>query len=54
MNHMDPQGRSFQTDSHNPGDQGTTWTGLARVPAGETFGRNPTTGPQLAYNPTNP
>jgi hypothetical protein len=24
------------------------------VPAGETFSRNPQTGPQLAYNPSNP
>ncbi len=54
LNHLDPQGRLLETDPHVPGDQGPTWTGLSRVPPGETFSRNPTTGPQLARNPSNP
>ena len=41
-NHADPQGRSIVSDAHTPGAQGTTWSGLSRVPAGETFSRNPT------------
>jgi hypothetical protein len=41
-------------DAHTPGYQGPTFKGRAHVPAGETFTRNPTTGPQLAYNPNNP
>jgi hypothetical protein len=52
LNYLDPEGRNFATDSHTPGDQGTTFKGRARVPAGETFTRNPTTGLQLPYNPT--
>jgi virulence factor Mce-like protein len=54
LNYADPQHRLFATDPHTPGDQGPTYHGLARVPAGETFSREPTTGPQLPYNPTNP
>lgn len=54
LNHFDPQGRNFATDSHTPGDQGPTFAGRTRVPTGETFTRNPQTGPQLAYNPSNP
>ncbi len=54
LNYFDPLHRSFVTDNHTPGDQGPTFSGRARVPAGETFSRNPQTGPQLAYNPTNP
>jgi virulence factor Mce-like protein len=54
LNHLDPLHRDFATDAHNPGDQGPTYAGRARVPAGETFSRNPQTGPQLPYNPTNP
>jgi ABC-type transporter Mla subunit MlaD len=41
------------TDPHTPGDQGTTWTGRARVPAGETYSRNPQFGPQLTPVPGN-
>jgi ABC-type transporter Mla subunit MlaD len=47
QNSLDPQGRALVTDAHTPGSQGTTWTGLAKVPAGETFTRNAQTGPQL-------
>jgi ABC-type transporter Mla subunit MlaD len=54
LNYSDPKARSLDTDPHTPGDQGTTWTGLARVPAGETYSRNPLYGPQLPFNPLNP
>jgi virulence factor Mce-like protein len=54
LNYLDPQGRNLATDPHTPGDQGPTFKGRSRVPNGETFTRNPQTGPQLAYNPTNP
>ena len=53
-NHGDPKGRSLVTDAYTPGAQGTTWSGLSRVPAGETFSRTPTVGPQLPYYPQNP
>ncbi len=53
QNFYDPQGREMVSDAHTPGDQGTTWTGLAHVPAGETFSREPTTGPQLPSVPGN-
>jgi virulence factor Mce-like protein len=54
LNHLDPQGRNFDTDPHTPGNQGPTYHGRPHVPAGETFSRNPTTGPQLPYIPQNP
>jgi len=54
LNHLDPQGRNLATDAHTPGDQGATYAGRTRVPAGETFTRNPTTGPQLPAVPQNP
>ncbi len=54
LNHLDPQGRDLGTDAHTPGDQGPTYAGRAHVPAGETFSRNPTTGPQLTSIPSNP
>jgi virulence factor Mce-like protein len=47
LNALDPQGRTLAVDAHTPGDQGPTFHGRARVPAGETFSRNPPTGPQL-------
>jgi virulence factor Mce-like protein len=53
LNYYDPQHRDLATDPHTPGDQGPTWTGLARVPKGETFSRSPQTGPQLAPVPGN-
>ncbi len=46
--------RLLGTDPHTPGDQGPTYKGRAHVPAGETFTRNPTTGPQLASVAGNP
>ena len=54
LNASDPQHRNLGTDQHIPGEQGQTWTGLAKVPPGETFTRNPSTGPQVPYNPSNP
>ncbi len=54
LNYFDPQHREIVTDQHTPGDQGPTFHGLARVPKGETFSRNPTTGPQTPYDPSNP
>jgi hypothetical protein len=54
LNHLDPQGRNLATDPHTPGDQGPTFAGRARVPAGETFTRKPQTGPQLVSVPENP
>jgi virulence factor Mce-like protein len=53
-NHLDPQNRQFATDPHNPGDQGTTFNGRTKVPAGETFSRAAQTGPQLPNIPSNP
>jgi virulence factor Mce-like protein len=54
FNYFDPQHRNFATDVHTPGDQGPTFHGLSRVPRGETFSRNPQSGPQVTYNPSNP
>ncbi|MBV9796935.1 MAG: MCE family protein [Solirubrobacterales bacterium] len=54
LNSADPEGRNLVVEPHTPGDQGPTFHGRAHVPAGETFSRNPTTGPQLPYNPSNP
>ncbi|MHB8689946.1 MAG: MlaD family protein [Solirubrobacteraceae bacterium] len=54
LNYFDPQGRKLGTDQHVPGNQGPTFSGQAHVPAGESFSRNPLTGPQTPYNPSNP
>jgi hypothetical protein len=54
LNYFDPQHRLWDTDQHTPGNQGPTYAGRARVPAGETFSRNPQIGPQTPFNPTNP
>jgi hypothetical protein len=53
-NHLDPQNRQFASDPHNPGSQGTTWNGRAKVPTGETFSRGAETGPNLPNIPQNP
>jgi virulence factor Mce-like protein len=53
LNALDPQHRNLVVDAHTPGSQGTTWAGLSHVPPGETFSRNPQTGPQLPYIPGN-
>ena len=47
QNVNDPQQRPFVSDAYTPGDQGTTWAGRPRVPAGETFSRIAQGGPQL-------
>ena len=53
--YLDHPGRpGLNSDAHTPGNQGPTWTGLPHVPKGETFTRNPQTGPQLPTVPTNP
>jgi phospholipid/cholesterol/gamma-HCH transport system substrate-binding protein len=54
FDYFDTQHRPIDLAAHTPGDQGITWTGLSHVPPGETFSRNPQTGPQLAFDPTNP
>jgi hypothetical protein len=54
LNHLDPANRDLATDAHTPGNQGPTFAGRSHVPAGETFSRNPTTGPQLTSVPSNP
>ncbi len=54
LNHFDPEHRNLDVDQHTPGDQGPTWAGRSRVPAGETFSRNPQTGPMTLPNPSNP
>jgi virulence factor Mce-like protein len=54
LNYYDPQHRNLGTDAHTPGLQGPTFSGRTHVPAGETFTRSPTTGPQLAAVPGNP
>jgi hypothetical protein len=45
----DSQGNPYRIifDPHSPGSQGSTFTGRARVPAGETFSREPQNGAQL-------
>jgi virulence factor Mce-like protein len=54
LNAFDPQHRNLGVDPHTPGDQGKTYDGVSHVPKGETFSRNPQTGPQLTPNPSNP
>ncbi len=54
LNSFDPLHRDLAIDPHTPGNQGPTFAGRGHVPAGETFSRNPTTGPQLVANPSNP
>jgi ABC-type transporter Mla subunit MlaD len=53
LNYFDPQQRNFGGDAHTPGNQGPTFAGGSHVPAGETFTRAPSTGPQLASVPGN-
>jgi hypothetical protein len=54
LNQFDPQGRKLALDPHTPGNQGPTFRGRARVPAGETFTRSPQTGPQLPSSASKP
>ncbi|HTX45905.1 MAG TPA: hypothetical protein VMD48_06500, partial [Solirubrobacteraceae bacterium] len=51
VNYFDPQHRELAGDPHTPVDVGTTFNGKARVPKGETYSRNPETGPQLPNIP---
>jgi len=51
LNSFDPQHRELGIDPHTSGDVGTTFNGKARVPKGETYSRNPETGPQLPTAP---
>ena len=51
LNQFDPEHRNLALDPHTPGNQGPTFHGRARVPTGETFSRNPSTGPQLPTKP---
>lgn len=53
LNYYDPQHRDFDSDAHTPGLQGPTFKGRDRVPAGETYSREPKTGPQLPPVPGN-
>ena len=53
LNTLDPKNRTLVSDQYTPGSQGTTWTGLTRVPTGETFSRRPLTGPQTPVIPGN-
>jgi virulence factor Mce-like protein len=53
LNFYDPQQRLLASDPHTPGNQGPTFAGRSRVPAGETYSRAPTTGPQLPSVPGN-
>jgi virulence factor Mce-like protein len=54
LNHGDPQHRLFGTDAHDPIVLGTTFTGRARVPAGETFSQNPQIGQAAPEFPGEP
>jgi virulence factor Mce-like protein len=54
VNNLDPQGRLFDYDAHSLGLQGSNWTGLSRVPRGETFTRSAQRGPQLPSISGNP
>jgi virulence factor Mce-like protein len=51
VNYFDPQHRDLGVDPHDPVDVGTTYAGKARVPKGETYSRDPETGPQLPNIP---
>jgi hypothetical protein len=54
LNHLDHLHRKWVYDPHTLGVQGMNWNGAPHVPAGETFTRRPTTGPQLPLVPSNP
>jgi hypothetical protein len=53
LNFFDPLHRNLALDAHTPGNQGPTFAGRGHVPKGETFSRNPPTGPQLPHVPGN-
>ncbi len=54
LNYFDPQHRKFDSDAHIPGAQNSNFVGLPKVPAGETFTREPQLGPKLPFIPGNP
>jgi virulence factor Mce-like protein len=54
LSYFDPQHRNIAVEPHTPGNQGPTYAGRPQVPVGETFSRNPITGPQLPVDPSNP
>jgi hypothetical protein len=54
LNNLDPRHRNLDAEQYTPGNQGATWTGLSRVPPGQTFTRRPSTGPQLPIDANNP
>jgi virulence factor Mce-like protein len=54
LNSFDPLGRNLVVDPHTPGNQGPTFHGRTHVPPGETFTREPITGPAFAPTPNNP
>lgn len=54
LNKLDPLQRDLDAEQYTPGDQGPTWTGLSRVPPGQTFARTPNFGPQLPIDANNP
>lgn len=54
LNQTDPLNRNLDAEQYTPGDQGPTWTGLSRVPPGQTFTRAPSVGPQLPIDSSNP
>jgi ABC-type transporter Mla subunit MlaD len=43
----DDKSLKIVVDPHTPGDQGPTFTGLSRVPPGQTFSRAPQYGPRM-------
>jgi ABC-type transporter Mla subunit MlaD len=45
--HFVDKSRTIVVDPHIPGNQGPTFTGLPKVPVGQTFTRAPQTGPQM-------
>ncbi len=54
LNQKDPLNRNLDAEQYTPGDQGSTWTGLSRVPPGQTFTRAPSFGAQLPIDSSNP
>lgn len=53
LNQSDPLKRNLDAEQYTPGNQGPTWTGLSRVPPGQTFTRKPDVGPQLPVDSNN-
>jgi hypothetical protein len=47
MNHYGAPEAKTVVDPHLPGNSGPTFTGRPRVPAGQTFSRQPQVGPRI-------